>query len=146
MVRFENREVGVDREKSRQEEQRNSDGAVKDEERKLYRVNPDTVMNGNAGEMNQLDNELLEIQRRLAELGNALEEKKIQMNMRRVDRSITNKVTQRINTVIPYIQSEDITQTGNLLRVIALLVEEKLQLKGTRNGGNHGGNGALKGT
>ncbi|CAI9730240.1 Hypothetical predicted protein [Octopus vulgaris] len=75
MVEVEIREVGVEsREKNRQEEQWNGDGAVKDEERERYTVNPDTVLGGHAGEMNQFDNELLEIQRQLTDL-NASEEK-----------------------------------------------------------------------
>ncbi|CAI9722813.1 Hypothetical predicted protein [Octopus vulgaris] len=78
MVGVEDREVRVEsREKSRQEEQGNSDGAVKDEEQEHYTVNPDTVMGEHAGEMNQLDNELLEIQRRLSDLMNAPEEKNL---------------------------------------------------------------------
>ncbi|CAI9741840.1 Hypothetical predicted protein [Octopus vulgaris] len=82
MVGVKNREVGVEsREKSRQEEQGNGDGAVKDEEQERYRVNPDTVVGGHAEEMNQLDNELIEIQRRLNELMDAPEEE-ISMNVK----------------------------------------------------------------
>ncbi|CAI9721395.1 Hypothetical predicted protein [Octopus vulgaris] len=76
IIKVENREVGVEsREKSTQEHQGNGDGAVKDEEQKCYTVNTGIVVGGYAGEMNQLDNDLLEIQRRLTDLMNAPEEK-----------------------------------------------------------------------
>ncbi|CAI9715308.1 Hypothetical predicted protein [Octopus vulgaris] len=76
MIGVENREVGIEsREKSRQEKEGNGDGAVKDEEQERNTVNPDTVVGGHAGVMNQLDNELLEIQKRLDDLMNAPEEK-----------------------------------------------------------------------
>ncbi|CAI9728947.1 Hypothetical predicted protein [Octopus vulgaris] len=82
------RMVGVEnREKSRQEEQGNGLEAVKDEEQERYTVNLDTLVGGHTGEMKQLDNELLEIQRRLTDLMNAPEEK-VLMNMRRVDRKV----------------------------------------------------------
>ncbi|CAI9734676.1 Hypothetical predicted protein [Octopus vulgaris] len=132
MVGVEKREVGVEsREKSRQEEEGNSDGAVKDEEQERYTVNPDTVVGGHAGEMNQLDNDLLEIQRRLTGLMNAPEER-IPMNMRRVDRSMMNKITQKINTVKPYIQAKE---TESKQEIFSALLVEKLQLKRTKNGG-----------
>ncbi|CAI9735631.1 Hypothetical predicted protein [Octopus vulgaris] len=76
MVGVENRDVGVESKgKSRQEEQGNGDGTVKDEEHERYTVNSDTLVSGHAAELNQLDNELLEIQIRLTELMNAPEEK-----------------------------------------------------------------------
>ncbi|CAI9725964.1 Hypothetical predicted protein [Octopus vulgaris] len=88
MVGFENRKVGTEsRKKSIQKEQGNGDWAVKDGEQERYTVNPDTVVGGFASEVNQLDNELLEIQRRLTDLMNAPEEK-IPMNMKRVTRSM----------------------------------------------------------
>ncbi|CAI9715178.1 Hypothetical predicted protein [Octopus vulgaris] len=69
------RMVGVEcRVKGGQEEQGSGDGAGKDEEQERYTVNPDIVVGGHAEEMNQLDNELLEIQRRLTNLMNAPEE------------------------------------------------------------------------
>ncbi|CAI9738808.1 Hypothetical predicted protein [Octopus vulgaris] len=54
MIGVENREEGVEsREKSRQEEEGNGDGAVKDEDQERNTVNPDSVVGGHAGEMNQ---------------------------------------------------------------------------------------------
>ncbi|CAI9734752.1 Hypothetical predicted protein [Octopus vulgaris] len=92
MIGVENREVGVEsREKSRQKEEGNGDGAVKGEKHERYTVNPDTVVGGHAGEMNQRGNELLEIQRRLTNSMN-VPEGKMPMNMRRVDRSMINIV------------------------------------------------------
>ncbi|CAI9725169.1 Hypothetical predicted protein [Octopus vulgaris] len=141
MVGVENRELGVESiEKSRQEEEGNGDGAVKDEEQEHYTVNPDTVVGGHAGEMIQRDNECLKFKDVLM---NAPEEN-IAMNTRRVDKSMINKVAQKINADT---QTEDITQTRNLPRAIVLLVGEKLQLKRKRNGGEKEpwwGNDALK--
>lgn len=62
-------------------------------------------------------------------------EETLSINITRVGRSLITKATQKINAVKLYIQTEDITQANNLLRVITLLVEEKLQLKRIKNGG-----------
>lgn len=62
-------------------------------------------------------------------------EETLSINITRVGRSLITKATQKINAVKLYIQTEDITQANDLLRVITLLVEEKLQLKRIKNGG-----------
>lgn len=50
------------------------------------------------------------------------------MDIRRIDWIMINKVGQKIKSVIQYIQREVVTQTRNLLRPIAIIVEGKLQL------------------
>ncbi|CAI9719902.1 Hypothetical predicted protein [Octopus vulgaris] len=92
--------VGVEsREKNRQVKQRNGDRAVKVEKQKRYTMNPDTVFGGHAREMDQLNNELLEIRRRLIDLMNAPEEK-LPINMRRVDMNYSKVITFRDHHVL----------------------------------------------
>lgn len=64
--------------KRREDEWGNGDEVVKEEEQERYTSKLDTLVGGHAGELNQLDKELLEIQARQTELMNAPEQKKPQ--------------------------------------------------------------------
>ena len=127
----------------------NDEGARRDENNDGIDTNSDenvqhiiTADNGQSGEnvlsetnvltdIEQATEEEEEIARRIVELMNNMEEEGA-CDFKKVDKSRVDEETRRVNSVLKYIDTKNLSETNKLLKAVSIYVAERLGIKNKR--------------